>query len=125
METVRRGRDKIQNFDMLPENARDHVFEVLQKMEAISNLYSVRSKLPCCFGVLAAMIPAHYLHTRVLLKPPGEGVCATVRQDLYQSAVFKVHQDRPVVGSPTEGQVVHAQDPGCFVILELQRADMF
>lgn len=38
--------------------------------------------------------------------------------------MFEVHQDRPIAGSPTESEVVHAQDPRRFVILKLQRADM-
>ncbi len=38
--------------------------------------------------------------------------------------MFEVHQDRSVAGPPTGSEVVHAQDPRCFVIPELQRADM-
>src|SRR3954469_23407143 len=110
---------------MLPEHAREHVFEVLQEVgEQIGNKYSVRKNPPCCLGILTSTIPAHYLHTRVLLlEPPGEGVRATVRQHVYQFAVFKVHQDRPIAGSSAESEVVDAQeDPRCFMILELQRA---
>lgn len=104
---------------MLPEHSRDHVSEVLQEVEAIGDLSGVRGGPPRRFGVLAATIPAHHLHTRVLPKPPGEGIRAPVGQHVYQSAVFEVHQDRPVAGSPTKSEVLHTQDPRCFVIPEL------
>ena len=117
-------RDKVQDVGVLPEHARDHVSEILQEVEAVGDLSGVRSRPPRRFGVLSATVPAHHLHTRVLPEPPGERVRASVGQNVHQHATLEIHQDRPVASTPAESEVVHAQDPRCFVILELQRTDM-
>lgn len=57
-------------------------------------------------------------------EPPGKRVRASVGQNVHQRVTLEIHQDRPVASTPAESEIVHAQDPRCFVILELQRADM-
>src|SRR5215204_3506848 len=120
---VRRGRNEVQNLSVLPEYSRNHVPEVLQKVEAVSDLYGVRSNPPRRFGVLSAAIPTHHLHTRMLRKPPGEGVRAPVGQNVHQRVTFEVHKYRPVAGPATEGEVVYAQDPRRLVTRKPHRAD--
>ena len=118
------SRNQIQDFGVVLEHPKNNVPEVLQKVETVRNLHGVRSCPPRRFGVLATTIPAHYLHPRMLPEPMGESVRAAVRQDIHQRVAFEIHQDRSVAGAPTESEVVHAQDPGRFVVPELQRADM-
>jgi hypothetical protein len=74
--------------------------------------------------VLAATAPAHHLDPRMLRKPSGEGVRATVRQNIHRHVSFKIHQYRPVAGPATEGEVIHAQNPGRLAIRRLHRADV-
>src|SRR3712207_8348569 len=50
--------NQIQDFGVLLEHPKNNVPQILQEMEAIRNLYSTRSCPACCFGVLAATIPA-------------------------------------------------------------------
>jgi hypothetical protein len=93
-------------------------------MEAIRNLYSTRSCPACCFSVLAATIPAHYLHTRMLPDPVGERVRAAVGQNIHQFTTFEIHQNGPVASSTTESEVIHAQNPRRLVILKLRSTNM-
>jgi hypothetical protein len=86
------ARNELQNFDMLPEYPKYDVPQILQEVETIGNLHGVRSSPPCCFGILAAAIPAHYLHTRMLSEPTGEGVHTTpVGQNVHQRMTFEIH----------------------------------
>lgn len=57
-------------------------------------------------------------------EPPGERIRAPVWQNVYQRVTFEIHQNGSVATPTAESEIVHAQDPRCFVILELQRADM-
>src|SRR5215211_8403476 len=68
--------------------------------------------------------PAHHLDPRMLHKPSGEGVRATVRQNIHRYVSFKIHQYCPVAGPATEDEVVHAQNPGRLAIRRPHRADV-
>src|SRR5688572_7157976 len=75
---------------MLPEHPRDHISEVLQEVEAVGNLHSMRSGSFGRFGVLSAMVPAHHFYSRMLRKPPGEGVRTPVGQNIHQRATLEI-----------------------------------
>ena len=109
---------------MLPEHSRNHISEVLQEVEAVGNLHGARSDPTYSLAVLIAKVPAHHLDPRMLRKPSGEGVCATVRQNIHRHVSFKIHQYRPVAGPATEGEVVHAQNPGRLAMRRPHRADV-
>ena len=121
---VHRTRNEVQNLSVLPKYSRNYVSEVLQEMEAVGHLYGARCRSSCGLGVLAATVPAHYLHPRVLREPLGERVRASVRQNVHQFATFEIHQDRPVAASPAESEVVHAQFLGRSVGPKPRRTDV-
>src|SRR5215208_8129559 len=105
---------------MLPERPRDHISEVLQEVEAVGNLHGVRSGSLGRFGVLSATVPAHHFYSRMLRKPPGEGVRTPVGQYVHQFTTFEIHQNGSIAGSTTESEVIHAQYPGRLVILKVR-----
>ena len=81
---VHRTRNEVQNLVVLPEHSRHHISEVLQEVEAVGYLHGARSDPTYGLAVLAATVPAHHLDPRMLRKPSGEGVRATVRQNIQR-----------------------------------------
>ena len=68
---------------MLLEHPKNNISQVLQEVKTVRNLHCMGSSSSSCFGVLAAAIPAHYLHPWMLREPMGESVRAAVGQDVY------------------------------------------
>ena len=106
------------------ENAQHYVPEVLQEVEAIRYLYSIRRRLPDGVGILAAAIAADHFDAGVLGEPGGERTGIPVRQYVHQPVVLQIYQDgAPAMPAP-EGEVVDAQDSWCRRLFESKGADV-
>src|SRR5215210_5951457 len=124
LEGVHRSWHQVQNLGVLLEHPKNNVPQILQEVETVGNLPSVRSNPPRCFSVLATTIPANNLDFRMPRKPPGEGVRTPVGQNIHQFTSFEIHQNGSIAGPTTESEVIHAHYPGRLAIWEWHRTDV-
>jgi len=79
-------------------------------MPSIGDLQGVWRAVARSFGVGPGPVPADDLHSRVGWQPRGEGRSGAVGQHIDRAAGLDVDQDRAVVVSTAQREIVHTQN---------------
>ncbi|WYB34013.1 hypothetical protein WJ438_01135 [Streptomyces sp. GD-15H] len=87
----------------------DRLAEVGPQVIAVGNLLGLGRPGPRALPVTAGAVPADDLHLGVLAEPGGQVLALTAVEEMQRTVGGHVDQDRAVVASPAEGEVVHAQ----------------
>jgi len=77
----------------LLQEAFEGVAEVLQEMEAVSDLCGIRRAACRAIRIAIATVPGDYPDTGGCAQPRGDGIGGTIRQEVNGSVPFEVAED--------------------------------
>src|SRR5215210_655991 len=106
------------------EHSQSYVAEILQQMEAVRYLDGIGCRFPDGISVLAAAVSAYDLYAGMSREPSSEGVGAAIGKEIHRSVMLEVHQDGAPASPASEGEIVHAQDPGRRCLAEIEGTDV-
>ena len=81
-----------------------------EQMKAVSNLRRLRRAQTGASGIVAATVTANDLNLGMLTAPGGKGLLGTVGQQINDAMPFQIEQNRARAMTPSEGEVIHAQN---------------
>jgi len=86
--------------------------QILQQVKPIRYLDRLRRPLTCALSRSTASVPTHDLHLLavVLLQPGGHSRAFPVGQHVNDAVLVEIYQDRPIVPTAPEGEIVHPED---------------
>ena len=98
--------------DVTGERQLQRFGQVLEQVEAVSDLHRVRRPAAASRGIGAGAVTGDHLDARVLAQPGGERFGFAVGQQRHRAVPVKVHQHRAVGVPLAHRPVVHAQCRG-------------
>lgn len=93
------GRWRTRLFQSRPprlQEAFEGIAEVLQEMEAVSDLCGIRRAACRAIRREIATVPGDYPDTERCTQPRGDGIGGTIRQEINRRVPFEVTEDRAV-----------------------------
>jgi hypothetical protein len=105
------GLDQRQRRGVRPEHVRQHSGEVVQQVNPIGHLAGRRRAEARRFRVRLGAIPHEDLDPGMGLQPLGDGAGLSIGEQGQGLPPFQVHQEGAIGMTPSQGEIIDAEDP--------------
>jgi hypothetical protein len=101
---------------MAPHQIFKGLYQVLDQMKSIRDLNCLWGAFGGAIRIRQGSVTGDHFHFRMRLQPALERRSFAIRQQIDHTALFQIHQNRPVSLSLAEGKIIYAENANllCF-----------